>query len=73
MVEKAFEEYTDLLGAGKFLNVHPDTVRRYIREKRFPASKPFGNKWLINKKDLVRFAQANRRRHKRKPSGKVVR
>lgn len=50
-----FENYTDVLGASKILKVHPETVKRLIREGKLPATK-FGNKWIIERDLLAAFA-----------------
>jgi excisionase family DNA binding protein len=44
-----------LLEAGSRLNIHPDSVRRLIRQGKIPAFK-FANKWLIRKDELEQFA-----------------
>ena len=46
-----FENYIDVNEAAKLLDVHPETVKRLIREGKLPATK-FGNKWII---ELDRF------------------
>ena len=54
---------TDALGVGQVagcLRVTPETVRRYIREKRLPAQKvPLRGlkaEWLVRMSDLKNFA-----------------
>ena len=37
------------------LNIHPESVRRLIRQGKLPAIK-FGNKWLVEKSTLEQFA-----------------
>jgi excisionase family DNA binding protein len=57
-----FNNYVDVLEASKILRVHPETVKRLIREGSLPATK-FGNKWLIERDRLYAFAGTyNRRR-----------
>ena len=38
------ENYVDVIEASKILDVHPETVKRLIREGKLAATK-FGNKW----------------------------
>jgi excisionase family DNA binding protein len=37
------------------LHIHPESVRRLIRQGKLPAIK-FGNKWLVDKPTLEQFA-----------------
>jgi excisionase family DNA binding protein len=37
------------------LCIHPESVRRLIRQGKLPAIK-FGNKWLVDKSTLEQFA-----------------
>lgn len=52
-----FENYMDALEASKILKVHPETVKRLIREGKLPATK-YGNKWLMERDHLLAFAGA---------------
>ena len=45
------EDYIDVIEASKILDVHPETVKRLIREGKLTATK-FGNKWIM---ELDRF------------------
>lgn len=56
-MENPFDNYADVLEAGRHLNIHPESVRRLIRQGRIPGTK-FANKWLIRKDKLEQFAQA---------------
>ena len=49
------ENYIDVIEASKILNVHPETVRRLIREGKLTATK-FGNKWIMERDRLRTFA-----------------
>ncbi len=49
------ENYVDVSEAAKILKVHPETVRRLIREGKLPATK-FGNKWLLDRDRVLMFA-----------------
>lgn len=50
--------YLTVAEAAKELSVHPETVRRMLRQQRLPGSK-VGTNWLIAKQDLADF-QATR-------------
>ena len=49
------ERYADVKEVSKRLNVHPESVRRLVRQGKLPAIK-FGNKWLVEKATLEQFA-----------------
>ena len=49
------ENCIDVIEASKILDVHPETVKRLIREGKLPATK-FGNKWIIELDRLRVFA-----------------
>jgi excisionase family DNA binding protein len=53
--EDLLENYADVSEVSKRLNIHPESVRRLIRQEKLPAIK-FGNKWLVAKTDLDQFA-----------------
>ena len=50
-----FENYIDVAEASKILDVHPETVKRLIREGKLAATK-FGNKWIMEKDRVRVFA-----------------
>ena len=54
-VDTMFEDYVDVIEAGKKLRIHPETVKRLIRQGTIPATK-FSNKWLIRRDILEQFA-----------------
>ncbi len=54
--KRPLDRYFDILAAGRHLSIHPDTVRRLVKQGKIPAFK-FGNKWLIDKKDIDGFAK----------------
>jgi excisionase family DNA binding protein len=54
-MREVLDNYADILEAGSRLRIHPDSVRRLIRQGRIPAFK-FANKWLIRKDELEQFA-----------------
>jgi excisionase family DNA binding protein len=49
------------------LNIHPESVRRLIRQGKLPAIK-FGNKWLVEKSTLEQYA----RRYDPRPGNKAT-
>jgi excisionase family DNA binding protein len=49
------ESYAGVNEAADRLNIHPESVRRLIRQGKLPAIK-FGNKWLLEKSSLEQFA-----------------
>ena len=49
------ENYVDVIEASKILDIHPETVKRLIREGRLTATK-FGNKWIMERDQLQVFA-----------------
>lgn len=54
---KILENYIDVLEASRIMGVHSETIKRMIRNGRLPATK-FGNKWIIEKKQLKSFANS---------------
>lgn len=53
--ESLLENYADVTEVSKRLSIHPESVRRLIREGKLPAIK-FGNKWLVERALLEQFA-----------------
>jgi excisionase family DNA binding protein len=49
------EKYVDVLEASRVLNIHPESVRRLIRQGKLPGIR-FSNKWLIERDVLEQFA-----------------
>ena len=49
------ENYVDVIEASKILDVHPETVKRLIRDGKLTATK-FGNKWIMELDRLRVFA-----------------
>ena len=58
------ENYVDVIEASKILDVHPETVKRLIREGKLTATK-FGNKWIMELDRLRMFANTYDRRRGR--------
>lgn len=53
--EDLLENYAGVSEVSERLNIHPESVRRLIRQGKLPAIK-FGNKWLVEKTALDQFA-----------------
>ncbi len=49
------ENYAGVDEVSHRLKIHPESVRRLIRQGKLPAIK-FGNKWLVEKGELEQFA-----------------
>ncbi|MCB0035143.1 MAG: helix-turn-helix domain-containing protein [Anaerolineales bacterium] len=49
------EKYAGVEEVSERLSIHPESVRRLIRQAKLPAIK-FGNKWLVEKATLEQFA-----------------
>jgi excisionase family DNA binding protein len=49
------ETYAGVDEVATRLRIHPESVRRLIRQGKLPAIK-FGNKWLVEKGALEQFA-----------------
>lgn len=49
------DNYAGVAEVSKRLNIHPESVRRLIRQGKLPAIK-FGNKWLVEKATLEQYA-----------------
>ena len=52
------ENYVDVIEASKILDVHPETVKRLIREGKLTATK-FGNKWIMDSDRVQMFASTH--------------
>ena len=50
-----FENYIDVIEASRILDVHPETLKRLIREGKLTAIK-FGHKWIMERDRLHVFA-----------------
>ena len=49
------ENYVDVLEVSKILEIHPETVKRLIRDGKLTATK-FGNKWIMELDRVREFA-----------------
>jgi excisionase family DNA binding protein len=50
-----FDEYIDAVDASSRLGIHPESVKRLIRQGKIPARK-VANKWFIQRDVLEQFA-----------------
>jgi excisionase family DNA binding protein len=53
--EDLLENYAGVDEIARRLIIHPESVRRLIRQGKLPAIK-FGNQWLVDKATLEQFA-----------------
>jgi len=53
--DSLLEQYAGVNEVSKRLKIHPESVRRLIRQGKLPAIK-FGNKWLVERATLEQFA-----------------
>ena len=53
--QELLESYAGVDEVAERLRIHPESVRRLIRQGKLPAIK-FGNKWLVEKSSLEQFA-----------------
>lgn len=53
--QSLLDNYMGVDEVAERLNIHPESVRRLIRQGKLPAIK-FGNKWLIERATLEQYA-----------------
>jgi excisionase family DNA binding protein len=54
MTVEPFDNYLDLVEAARMLNIHPQSLRRLIKQKKVPAVL-FAGKYLIRRPELEQF------------------
>lgn len=54
MVSSPFDNYLDLVEAARILGIHPQSLRRLIKQKKVPAVL-FAGKYLIDRDVLNQF------------------
>jgi excisionase family DNA binding protein len=54
MITTPFENYLDLVEAARVLGIHPQSLRRLIKQKKVPAVL-FAGKYLIERDTLNQF------------------
>ena len=53
--QSLLDNYVGVDEVAERLNIHPESVRRLIRQGKLPAIK-FGNKWLVERATLEQYA-----------------
>ena len=53
--ESLLDQYVGVKEVSDRLDIHPESVRRLIRQGNLPAIK-FGNKWLVERATLEQYA-----------------
>ena len=71
MVTTPFENYLDLVEAAKVLGIHPQSLKRLIKQKKVPALL-FAGKYLIERDTLNQFKFNYDPRPGRKPDRRLV-
>ena len=66
MVTSPFDNYLDLVEAARMLGIHPQSLRRLIKQKKVPAVL-FAGKYLIERDKLEMFKANYDPRPGRKP------
>ncbi len=54
MTDEPFDNYLDLVDAARILGIHPQSLRRLIKQKKVPAVL-FAGKYLIERSALQQF------------------
>ncbi len=71
MVVEPFDNYVDLVDAARILNIHPQSLRRLIKQKKVPAVL-FAGKYLIERYQLNQFKSNYDPRPGRKPIRRLL-
>jgi excisionase family DNA binding protein len=71
MVSNPFENYLDLVEAARVLGIHPQSLRRLIKQKKVPAVL-FAGKYLIERDKLEIFKSGYDPRPGRKPIRRLL-
>jgi excisionase family DNA binding protein len=71
MVNSPFEDYLDLVEAARELGIHPQSLRRLIKQKKIPAVL-FAGKYLIERDKLEMFKANYDPRPGRKPIRRLL-
>ena len=71
MVNTPFDDYLDLVEAARALNIHPQSLRRLIKQKKVPAIL-FAGKYLIPRDKLEMFKANYDPRPGRKPLRRLL-
>ena len=71
MVSEPFDNYLDLVEAARELNIHPQSLRRLIKQRKVPAL-IFAGKYLIARDKLEMFTTNYDPRPGRKPIRRLL-
>ena len=71
MVDTPFDNYLDLVEAARTLGIHPQSLRRLIKQKKVPALL-FAGKYLIERDKLEMFKANYDPRPGRKPVRRLL-
>ena len=71
MVTEPFDNYLDLVEAARILNIHPQSLRRLIKQRKVPAL-IFAGKYLIARDKLEMFKSNYDPRPGRKPIRRLL-
>jgi excisionase family DNA binding protein len=71
MVDTPFDNYLDLVEAARILGIHPQSLRRVIKQKKVPALL-FAGKYLIERDKLEMFKANYDPRPGRKPVRRLL-
>lgn len=71
LVNSPFDEYLDLVDAARVLGIHPQSLRRLIKQKKVPA-RLFAGKYLIQRDKLEMFKSNYDPRPGRKPIRRLL-
>ena len=71
MVSDPFDNYMDLVEAARILGIHPQSLRRLIKQKKVPAV-IFAGKYLIERDKLEMFKSNYDPRPGRKPIRRLL-
>ena len=66
-----FEDWLDIVEAASELNIHPQSMRRLIKQGRVPA-RLYGGKYLIARDELLMFKSGDDPRPGRKRSPRLL-
>ncbi|MPZ22177.1 MAG: helix-turn-helix domain-containing protein [Dehalococcoidia bacterium] len=71
MVSNPFTDFLDLVEAARVLHIHPQSLRRLIKQKKIPAQL-FAGKYLIPRDKLEMFKSNYDPRPGRKPIRRLL-
>ena len=71
MPDSPFEDWLDLVEAARELGIHPQSLRRLIKQKKVGA-RLFAGKYLIQRDTLEMFKSSYDPRPGRKPSRRLL-